>query len=321
MPITSPASYLPTTDEFIAHWKAANAALPPATPIILAAAASVTSLQTLRDTLATQRAAVEAQRNNLEGARADIEILKAALLERLNQFNGKVPSLAPASRWVTMLPKAYSRTDSSGKVLPVLDELDSLWASYDLENPALALMNGYDRPAFQAQLTALKIAYTSYTAAAIDLGLARASRNETQDSIRPILVQYRQRIPSEFPAGSPILATLPAYSPPDNDRQPDAVKLSGTFNPTTLEADLTWPPITDPDVTAVEIRATIGADYEREDENVLATLSPTAPPRWSGNYGLDRPGTAATYVFYTKTASGTEQSSNPITIFRPADPL
>lgn len=319
MPISSPASYLPTTDEFIAHWSAANAALPPSTPIILAAATSVASLRVLRNTLAAQRADVEAQRNNLEGARADIEILKAALLERLNQFNGKVPSLAPASRWVTMLPKAYSRSDSSGKVLPTLDELDSLWTAYDQENPALALMGGYDRATFQDQLTALKTAYTSYTAASIDLGLARASRNETQERIRPILVQYRQRIPSEFPVGSPILATLPAYSPPDTDRTPDAVKLSGTYNPTTLKADLSWPPITDADVTAVEIRGTIGTDYEREDENILATLSPTGANTWSGTYGLDRPGTAATFAFYTKTASGREQASNFVTIFRPAE--
>ena len=32
MPISSPASYLPTSDEFIAHWTAANTALGAAGP-------------------------------------------------------------------------------------------------------------------------------------------------------------------------------------------------------------------------------------------------------------------------------------------------
>ncbi len=35
MPITGPASYLQTTEQFLAHWGLANAALPPGSPLIL----------------------------------------------------------------------------------------------------------------------------------------------------------------------------------------------------------------------------------------------------------------------------------------------
>jgi hypothetical protein len=278
---------------------------------------TVSGLQTLRDTLADQRAAIEDQRNTLEGARADIEALKAALLDRLNQFNGKLTSLSPATRWAAMRPKAYSRTDGSGKVLPILDELQSLWNDYDRENPPIALMGGYALGDYELQLTALKTAYTAYTRAEVALGLARASRNETQEKIRPILLQYRQRIPSEFAAGSAILATLPAYSPPDTGRTPDAVALSGTYNPASAQADLAWSEVTDADVSKLELRATAGPDYEADDETILATFTPASPRTWSGTFGLQLPGTATTFKLDSITAEGRERGSNPITVTRP----
>ncbi len=317
MPISSPASYLPTTDEFIAHWTAANAALAAAGPIVLAGSTNVATLQTLRNTLADQRAAVEDQRNTLEGARADIEILKIALLERLNQFNGKLTSLSPDTRWTAMLPKAYSRTDGPGKVLPVLDELQSLWDSYEDDVASLILMAGYTLNDYEIQLTALKTAYTAYTQAQIALGLARGSRNETQEKIRPILVQYRQRIPSEFPAGSAILATLPAYSPPDTGHTPDPVTLSGSYNPTTQQTDLTWTPVTDPDVVELELRYSVGPEYDAEDESIAATFTPADEPHWSGKVGPLQPGTAVTHKLYAITATGRERGSNPVTITIP----
>jgi hypothetical protein len=314
MPISSTSSYLPTTDEFIAHWRAANTALPVANVIILAGNTTVADLQTLRDTLAVQRADIEDHRNQLEGARADIEILKVSLLERLNQFNGKLTSLSPASRWTAMQPKAYSRTDGPGKVLPVLDELHSLWIAYEEEVATLTLMAGYTSNDYENQLTALKAAYTAYTQAEVALGLARGSRNETQNKIRPILRQYRQRIPSEFAEGSAILATLPAYSPPDTGRTPDPVTLSGSYNPTTQETDLTWTPVTDADVTQLELRYSVGPEFDAEDESTAATFSPAAAPNWSGKVGPTQPGTAVTYKLYAKTATGRERGSNPLTI-------
>ena len=126
MPLTGPASYLLTTDDFISHWTSANAALPPATPIVLAAAATVTTLTTLRADLESQRAAVESTRNGVELARANIETLKADLLERLNQFNGKLASLAPDSPFMNLRPKAYSQGDGIGRVLPPLRTIEFL---------------------------------------------------------------------------------------------------------------------------------------------------------------------------------------------------
>ncbi len=317
MPITGPASYLPTTEEFIAHWAAANAALGASGPIVLAGGMTVVNLTTLRTTLESQRALVESARNALEGARADIDLRKAALLLRLNQFNGKLPSLSPGTRWESMLPKAFSITEGMGRVVPPLDELEDLWNRYDDENPPITLLGGYDKDDFQADLLALKTSYKAHTSAEVALGLARGKRDETQELIYPVLRQYRQRIPSEFAEGSALLTTLPRLSPLPGST-PDAVALSGSYDPAEQKSDLAWSEVTDETVTELELRATTGPEYDPEDETILATIAPSAPRVWTGSFGLLVPGSAASFKLYSITAEGNERGSNAVTITRPA---
>jgi hypothetical protein len=316
MPITGPASYLPTTDLFIAHWNIANTELGAAGPIILAGTMTVAGLTALRTTLETRRAAVEAARNTQEGARATIEILKASLLIRLNQFNSKLPSIVPGSTWESMRPKAFSQSEGMGKVVPPLDDLSDLWNRYNVANPPLNLMEGYSSNDFDDELAALKAAYTAYAAAENGLAYARGKRNETQALIKPVLVLYRKRIPSEFAEGSAVVASLPAYSPPEG-ATPDAVELAGTYDAATDMADLAWSEVTDPTVTELELRATAGPEYDDEDETILATFAPGDPRVWTGNFGLLVPGAAASYKLYSITADGNERGSNAVTVTRP----
>jgi len=319
MSLTGPASYLSTTDLFISHWGSANAALQPAPPIALAGGVDVDALGDLRSDLENQRRAVEVARNSLELARAQIETLKAGLLERLNQFNLKLASLAPESPLMALRPKAYSQSDGMGKILSPLDDLADIWQRYDTANTAapLTLMGGYTLASFTTQHTALRAAYPAWSAAQNGLNMARAERNALQDRIRTILVQYRQRIPAEFPEGSTILATLPRLTPPDGST-PDAATLSGTWNTTTVAADLAWVPITDDSVTTLHLRATAGPEYEADDESIIATVPANAPATWTGNWGLAAPGASASFKLYSLTAEGNERGSNPITITRPA---
>jgi hypothetical protein len=318
MPITSPASYLPTLDLFIPHWTSANTALVATGPILVSGGVSVADLTALHGTLQTQRAEVESARNGVEGARADIETLKASLLARLNQFNNKLPTLGARPFFLNMLPKAYTVSEGMGKVLPPLDDMADVWDRYDAENPPLTIMDGYHRADFQANLLALKTAYTAYGSAKTSLTTARGKRNETQDKIKLILVQYRQRIAAEFAEGSAILASLPAYSPPDTGHTPDAVALTGTYNPATQQSDLAWSAVTDEAVVELELRATTGPEYDAEDETILATFLPGAPPTWSGSFGPQVLGAATTFKLYAKTATGREHGSNPITTTRTA---
>ncbi|HVJ45196.1 MAG TPA: hypothetical protein VM511_02345 [Luteolibacter sp.] len=317
MPISGPSSYLPTTDEFIAHWNHANALLAPGSPIILANATSVSTLTSLRTTLEANRRTVEEARNALEGARADIELIKSRMLDRLNQFTGKIRSLASGTRWEPMLPKAFSITDGMGRVIPPLDEMADLWERYTEAVGPLTLRDGYPLGGFQETLAELKSCYTRWTTADVALGLARGLRNETQVMIYEILKHYRQRIPVEFAPGSAILETLPRLTPLPGST-PDAVTLAAAYNPETKKADLAWSEVLDKEVTELEIRATAGPEYDPEDETVVARFSPSDPREWTGTFGLLVPGSAATFKVYSITPEGNEHGSNAVTVIRPA---
>jgi hypothetical protein len=131
-----------------------------------------------------------------------------------------------------------------------------------------------------------------------------------------VLVQYRQRIPSEFEAGSVLLASLPAYSPPEG-ATPDAVQLSGTYDAATQKADLAWSEVTDESVTELELRGTVGPEYDAEDESIIATFAPTDPRTWTGDFGLLVAGSASSFKIFAKTAEGNERGSNAVTVTRP----
>lgn len=318
MPITGPASFLPTLDLFIPHWASANSTLGVIGPIVLGGGMTVAGLTALRDTLEDQRAAVEVARNGVEGSRATIEQLKAALLDRLNQFNAKLPSLGASPVFLNMLSKAFSQGDAMGKVIPRLDGMADVWSRYDADEPPVTLRGGYSLAAFNAELDDLKLAYKSHGQAQNDVKVARGRRDETQEKIRPVLVQYRQRIPAEFAEGSATLASLPAYSPSDTGPAPDAVTLSGTYDPAESRAELAWSEVTDEDVTKLQLRATAGPDYEADDETIVATFPAGVPPQWAGTFGLQVPGATATFKLYTLTATGRERGSNPVTVTRPS---
>lgn len=127
-------------------------------------------------------------------------------------------------------------------------------------------------------------------------------------------------IGSGFRANSPprsaILESLPDYSPPEGST-PAKVELSGRWDPATSQAELTWSAVKDRAVTRLELRRSIGPDYDPEDESVIATSAPDDPRVWTGEIGPPEPGTAASFKIYTLTARGHEHGSNPVTVTRP----
>ncbi|MES2441076.1 MAG: hypothetical protein V4584_18585 [Verrucomicrobiota bacterium] len=266
--------------------------------------------------MASQRTAVEVARNGLEGARADIEILKAALLGRMAQFRGKIESLAPDSRWVAMLPKAFTVSEGMGRVISPLEGMLDLWNRYESEETTFTLMGGYAIDSFADDLDLLKAHYTAHSQATNGLGLARGVRNETQVKIYEILKQYRKRIPSELADDSAILETLPRLTPLPG-HTPDAVELSGSYDAATTQAVLAWTAPTDESVATLEVRGSVGPEYDDEDDVLLATIPATGPHTWTGPFGLGAPGTAAAFKLYSITEEGNEKGSNAVTVERP----
>lgn len=318
MPITGPSSYLSTIDEFLPHWARADAALGVAGPILVAGDINISALESLGTTLGERRAVAEGIRMEMERTRSKINRGKAALLLRLNQFNAKLRSLAPGSQWESMLPKAFSISEGVNRVIPPLDGLLHVWTRYNLEQPAIFLMGGYPLTDFNTELAALKVAYAQYAAEENALGQALGLRNETQKKIYNALKQYRLRIHSEFPEGSAMLLTLPRLTPTPG-AAPNAVKLSGSYSPDLQKAVLEWTRPTDPAISSLQLRATVGAGYKADDEIILTTFPAHGPFGWTGIFsqGLGMPGSSATFKIFAITSEGSEKGSNAVIVSRP----
>ncbi len=319
MPISGPSSYLPVTDSFLAHWASCNATLGAAGPLLLSDGEAVADLQALRATLAAQRTAVESERNGREFARANIEIRKAALLERLNQFNTTIRSLDSTGLWTNLLPKAFGQGDAPGKVEDALDDIADAWDRYEAAESAVTLPGGYELPAFQTDLAALKAAFTAYSSEDNGLKLARSRRNLTQDAIYPILKKYRVRVEAVFGEDSAETASLPRLTPLPGHTPPPAV-LEAVYNPATEQADVV---ITQPDdeaATEVELLATVGPEFEEDDATSLGVFprGDGSPIAVSTALGMALPLGAVSLRAVVRTAEGNERSSNVVTVTRPA---
>jgi len=115
MAITGPASYIPTINEFLAHWAQCNAALPPATPLLVRLPGSnttVTRAQFLaqRDALQAQQAVVVSKLTDQQLVRGTILLQKSALLERFNPFTTRLDGYYQNTNFLAARPYAPGLT-------------------------------------------------------------------------------------------------------------------------------------------------------------------------------------------------------------------
>lgn len=318
MAITGPASYLPTTDEFLAHWAAAQNDFGGA--IRLRGDVSRTQLESLRETLASQITTLTDTLNAREFARGDINTGSRELIRRLEQFNARVRVLfEPGSKFVNALPKVPDPTRSPDKVLRPLDDGANVWMNVEAEGTPVVLSGGFDLAQFQAGLVALKAAYQGYNTAALEVKLARGARNETQEKIYPILKQYREIIPTYFDEGTAIGATLPRLTPKPG-HTPEPVNASALWDASEAKARLAWDAAADGDLKQYQVRYTPGPDYDEDDAAVLANISPERPREWLTDAGLVQPGASSTFKVYVMLNTGNEAGSESLTVTRPAEP-
>ncbi len=80
---------------------------------------------------------------------------------------------------------------------------------------------------------------------------------------------------------------------------------------------LHWTSPSDPAVTTLQLRASVGPNYDAEDENLLADFPVSGTHTWSGTFGPNTPGTATAFKIFAITAEGNEKGSNLITVTHP----
>ena len=130
----------------------------------------------------------------------------------------------------------------------------------------------------------------------------------------------RQRIPTKFAEGTPVRETLPCLTPLPGST-PDAVVLSGAWDTDEEKAALAWSEITDTKVVNLQLCATVGPDYDADEESVIADFPPGATPSETlQSFGLAIEGASANFKLYSLTADGNQKGSNAVTIERPVVP-
>lgn len=328
MPITGPASYLPTTSEFLDHWQDVNTALGAAGPLVipgrtigLTTDVNRAALETLYNSLVAQHVTVQSALVAVDLARGDLEDYKATLLAQLNMFNEKVRALLGNTKWERALTEVPSISAGQGAFTDPLNGALALWQRINSEEAlgpgeTLVLRDGTDIGTYQDILLQLDGIFRALSRAERTLKLEREERNDIQDRIYPILKQYRVAVPGYFAADSAIMESLPRLTP-EAGHTPAAVNASIVWDAATSKARIEWEASTDADLANYQVRYSPGTVYHEEDEDVLETFAPGDPRIYETNHALTIPGATALFRVYVILTTGNEKGGSTLEIMRP----
>ena len=323
MPISGPSSYLPTIDQFVAHWTLANAALGAGNALVLADGVVVFDLMNHRETLRVRRDAVTDTGLDRALARESLTTLVTTLQARLVEFNDRVRSDLPQSVFARVLPMAFQVGEAENVVREALRQMRGLWTKINAIAPAPAglvlpftLREGYGSATLETEMEALRLSYRALTEADQALRLAREVRNDEQDLIYTMLKNYRLKLPTAVAPGHALMDSLPALTPAGG-HTPDAVAAQVAWNAATTEARVTYGASSDADLDHYEVRAVPGDTYNADDETVLATVEPGAAREFLTNFALSLPGLTVGFKVYVVLTMGNERGSTPVYLTRP----
>ena len=318
MPFVYPSQYLESADEFVAHWGQVNAALG-ASLLTLRGGYALATLQADRAALAAAITAVQNADNTGQNASATRDIAKNALKERLRQYKAAVQGLLGGASIVNSLPKTPQISAAPGKWIDAFDDIAGSWAQINAAPPTgfvapLRLAGGYLLATFQADLAALKAAFTAVTNAERGAALARRQRDDLSDPMRTRLKEYRLAVAGAFPSNDALISALPALSPAPG-ATPNPVALAATWDAANAKAKLSWTPSSSANVSGYVVRYCPVPRYKASDEQAITSLPATATT-FTTEFGLSAPGSVAYFKVYTQTAQGGEKGSNAVKVVR-----
>ena len=151
-----------------------------------------------------------------------------------------------------------------------------------------------------------------------DLDMEFSRRNLLRDELKELVKSYRALVPSFLTAGHALLATLPRYSPLPG-HTPDAVSLSGAREEVAgvHQSRLAWTASPDADLDHYEVRATVGEDYDAEDDVSVGIVPKEGPRELVTPLGLGVPGGVVNFKVFVVLTTGNERGSNNLEIRRP----
>lgn len=322
MPDIPTKNYLAKLDEFAAHWPLVNTAL--GTPLTLQGNYQVANLGTDRTSLAALIAAVEVAINTNEGGIADRDTRRAALKERLRQFNQSVRAFFPGSTYVRMLPKIPNFTSAPGLWMKAMADVNNIWTLINAITPIpvgttipMILPGSYTLAAFTADQAALNTAFTTIETSEGAVAAAVRNRDVLWGAIYTRLKQYRLAVKAKFATGAALLDSLPALTPPPG-HTPAAINASGVWDGDTEEAVITHTASADPDLLEYELRGSIGGSrYNAATASVMGTHAAGDVSPFRTSDGLVASGSKVFYKVFVKLTTGNEKGSKTVTIVRP----
>ena len=323
MPLSNNTSYVPTMNEFIAHWGQVDAALTPDLVINAPDQSAMTRVQftALRDTLQTQFQTVTGYLNDKEIARGGIRQLKARMLAHFNEFTALLDGYWAATPFINARPYAPNASDGEGTFLAPMRDALSLWGKLNA-GPApagvtlpLALSDGTLAEDFADEIASLQTAHATEANANQNAVLARSQRNLTMATARAVMVSYRKVVPARCAQHPALVDSLPALTPPPG-HTPDPVNASAVFQAPD-QAKIVHDASPDPALARYELRGNPGAQYDEQDAVTLATHTPADPREFLTGFGLTQPGTQSAFKVFVILNTGNEAGSAAMVVERP----
>lgn len=326
MAITGNSSYIPTINQFLAHWGQCNTALG-ASPLLVQRAdnTTVTKAQftTQRDTLQTQLNTIQTCLTTQEIARGNINSRKTTLLAQMNLFLGVLDAYYRRTDFFAARPYAPSLTDGQEVFSRALGNVMSLWVKLNA-GPApagvtlpLVLPGTVDQATFASAVSALQFSYSDEDVKMQDLTLARATRDRLQEEAYGLMKSYRETVPVRLTAFPDLINTLPRLTPQPG-HTPVAVNASAVFQAPN-STKVVYTASTDFQLERYELRGNVGNHYSDEDAIVIATNLPLDTKEFVTNFGLTQPGAEIALKVFVVLTTGNEAGSAAMLVERPAN--
>lgn len=323
MPADSNATYIPTMNEFCAHWEQVDIALTPDLSVMGEDGVSVAldQFEILRDDLQELMNLVIARLNDQEIARGDLKLLKRLALDQLNAFLAQLDAFYAGTAIANARPNVPSITEGQdGFMRPLVDML-TLWETINTRPaPAgvvlpLVLTGGLTQAQFAGTVANLTQLYVAERRAAKRVDLARAERDVMKLRVRAVMKGYRLMVLARCAAFPALVETIPDLTAKPG-HTPKAVAASAVFVAPN-QAKVVYEASEEEDLARYELRGHPGEEYDEEDAVVIETNDPQDVREFLTNFGLTQPGASVALKVFVRLGTGNEAGSAAMVVTRP----
>ena len=334
MALSSNGSYIPTANEFLAHWADADASLAPGAlvlaeePGVIPANFNRSGLGVLRDTLQGDLDVVQDKLNDGQIVAGGLEIMKEGMHKMLLLFLGVMDGFYVSTEFYRARPEAPGLGAGEERFVGPMRDVQSLWGKLNaapapsgVTLPIVLNVGTAEAPVLKSQadfvaaLSLLKAKYAERAEAEQGVKLARSKRDKTMRSIRAVLVAYRAAAESRLAGDAALLATLPRVTPLPG-HTPEKVSIEAAFVAPDI-AQVTHGESDDVDFKEYQLQGTAGEDGTLEDAVVLATHTGRTPVVFNTQHGLGQPGGAVSLWVVVVTHDGNARASDRAVVKRP----